>query len=63
MQKKTSPASIATVSYDVRPGGTLEKPLILRTYCPDPGLGDAVLGNHGKAAPTPKYSPRQRQGR
>ena len=56
--KKDKPTSIATVSYDVRPGGTVEKPLILRTYCPDPGLDDAVLGNHGKAAPTPKYSPR-----
>ena len=50
--------SIATVTYDIHPGGTVEKPLILRTYCPDPGLDDAVLGNHGKAAPSPKYSPR-----
>ena len=56
--KKETSASIATVSYDVRPGGTLEKPLILRTYCPDPGLGDTVLANHGKAAPAPKYSPK-----
>lgn len=56
--KKDKPTSIATVNYDVHPGGTVEKPLILRTYCPDPGLDDAVLGNHGKAAPTPKYSPR-----
>jgi cytochrome c2 len=55
--KKDKPTSIATVNYDVHPGGTVEKPLILRTYCPDPGLDDAVLGNHGKAAPTPKYSP------
>ncbi len=52
----TSPTP--TVSYDVKPRGTVEKPLILRTYCPDPGVEDAVLGNHGKAAPTPKYSPR-----
>ena len=50
--------SIATVTYDVRPSGTVEKPLILRTYVPDPGLEDTVLGNHGKAAPSPKYSPR-----
>lgn len=49
--------SIATVSYDVHPSGTVEKPLILRTYCPDPGLEDAVLGNHGKGAPASKYSP------
>ena len=56
--KKDKPTSIATVNYDIHPGGTVEKPLILRTYCPDPGLEDAVLGNHGKAAPTPKYSPR-----
>ena len=49
--------SIATVSYDVHPGGTVAKPLILRTYVPDPGLEDAVLGNHGKGAPASKYSP------
>ena len=51
-------SSTPTVGYDVKPSGTIEKPLILRTYCPDPGLDDAVLGNHGKAAPTAKYSPR-----
>ncbi|MGB1874303.1 MAG: c-type cytochrome [Akkermansiaceae bacterium] len=49
--------SIATVTYDVHPSGTVEKPLILRTYVPDPGLEDAVLGNHGKGAPASKYSP------
>ena len=49
--------SIATVSYDVHPSGTVAKPLILRTYVPDPGLEDAVLGNHGKGAPASKYSP------
>ena len=56
-QPASSPP-IATVGYDVHPQGTVEKPLILRTYVPDPGLEDAVLGNHGKAAPSPKYSPR-----
>lgn len=57
-KQPASPPPIATVGYDVHPGGTVEKPLILRTYVPDPGLEDAVLGNHGKAAPSPKYSPR-----
>ncbi|YCM42214.1 cytochrome c [Verrucomicrobiaceae bacterium 227] len=45
------------LTYDTNPLGTLEKPLILRTFVPDPGLDPAVLSNHGKASKSPKYNP------
>jgi cytochrome c551/c552 len=45
------------ITYDTLPHGTAERPLILRTYLPDPGLGDVVLGNHGRGSKTPEYSP------
>lgn len=45
------------LTYDTNPMGTLEKPLILRTYVPDPGLDPAIFAHHGKAAKSPKYRP------
>lgn len=45
------------LSYDTNPLGTVDNPLILRTYMPDPGLDPAVFQNHGKASKSPKYSP------
>ncbi|WP_411846918.1 cytochrome c [Roseibacillus persicicus] len=44
------------LGYDSNPLGVLEKPLILRTYVPDPGLDPAVLSHHGQAAKSPKYN-------
>lgn len=35
---KNTPKTINTISYNNTPLGTLEKPLPLRTYVPDPGL-------------------------
>ena len=46
----------APLSYDSRPMGTEESPLILRTYTPDPGLADEVLPRHGKGDKSPKYN-------
>ena len=33
------------LTFDNTPLGTLEQPLILRTYMPDPGLADEVFSN------------------
>ena len=49
-------AHAGPLTYDTNPLGTFEKPLILRTFVPDPGLDPAVLSNHGKAAKSPKYN-------
>ena len=44
------------LGYNTTPLGSPEQPLILRTYCPDPGLDPAVFPNHGKGANSPRYS-------
>jgi len=49
------------LTYDTNPLGTIDKPLILRTYMPDPGLDPAVFANHGKASKSPKYNPSKGQ--
>lgn len=46
------------LTFNTTPLGSLDKPLILRTYVPDPGLDPAVLPNHHQAAKSPKYSPK-----
>ncbi|MGE9267839.1 MAG: c-type cytochrome [Verrucomicrobiales bacterium] len=45
------------ITFDNLPLGDEKKPLILRTYLPDPGLPDAYFAHHGQGAPSPKYSP------
>lgn len=55
-------ASVASLSadpitYDNLPLGSLEKPLIFRTYMPDPGLDAAYFAHHGIGAKSPKYDP------
>ncbi len=47
------------LSYDPMPMGTRERPLILRSFVPDPGLDPGVFANHGKAARSSKYSPKE----
>lgn len=44
------------LTYDNLPLGELEKPIILRTYVPDPGLDEAVFTHHGKGAESPRYN-------
>lgn len=46
------------LTYDTTPLGEVDRPLILRTYVPDPGLDPAVFANHGKASKSPRYSPK-----
>ncbi|MGA1101399.1 MAG: hypothetical protein ACO3VB_06470, partial [Opitutales bacterium] len=47
------------LTFDTKPMGSLESPLILRTYCPDPKLDrNLVLGNHSRGTSVAKYSAR-----
>ncbi|MGB0993058.1 MAG: c-type cytochrome [Akkermansiaceae bacterium] len=50
-------AAHAQLGYNNFPLGTENKPLILRTFMPQPGLSDEVLAHHKKGARSPKYSP------
>lgn len=45
------------ITYENQPQGTREKPLILRTYFPDPGLGPEVLEHHDTGYRARKYKP------
>ncbi|MGJ8724490.1 MAG: c-type cytochrome [Roseibacillus sp.] len=45
------------LTYDSTPLGSIDSPLILRTYLPDPGLDPAVLSHHYEASKSPKYNP------
>ena len=47
------------LTYNNRPQGSAEKPLLLRTFMPDPGLGDGVLVRHHRADKSPKYNLRR----
>jgi len=53
----TAIAADRFVTVDNEPLGTPEKPLLLRTYLPDPGLGREVLANHDLGFRARKYSP------
>lgn len=55
------PALGAPLGYDSNPLGTLETPLILRTFVPDPGLDPKVLAHHFRAFPSPRYNARKGQ--
>ncbi|HEY0968667.1 MAG TPA: cytochrome c [Opitutaceae bacterium] len=55
--KSVYAATPAMLTYDTRPHGTVEVPLILRTYLPDPGLDDTVMVHHGRGEKTSEYSP------
>lgn len=50
-------SSAQPLTYDSLPLGTMEAPLILRTYMPDPDLDPAYFTHHGKAEKSPKYNP------
>ncbi len=45
------------ITLSNEPIGSLEEPLVLRTYLPDPGLGREVLANHDLGYRARKYSP------
>ncbi|MES2921314.1 MAG: cytochrome c [Verrucomicrobiota bacterium] len=45
------------LTYDTRPAGSPETPLIISTYLPDPGLESGVFQHYHTGKPVPKYSP------
>ena len=50
-------AEAPRLSFDNRPLGSADKPLLLRSYLPDPGLDDAVFAQHDRARKVSKYNP------
>jgi mono/diheme cytochrome c family protein len=50
-------ASATPITFDNLPLGSEEKPLILRTYMPDPDLAEGYFAHHGRSANSPKYNP------
>ncbi|MEP2777466.1 MAG: cytochrome c [Luteolibacter sp.] len=44
------------LTYSNRPLGSPNEPLLLRTFMPDPGLGEDVLIHHHRAYNSPKYN-------
>ena len=46
------------LTFDLKPLGSMNQPLVLRTFVPTLGLPqDVVLSNHTQGLPSPKYSP------
>ncbi|WP_193211902.1 c-type cytochrome [Luteolibacter marinus] len=45
------------LTFNNQPMGTLDRPLVLRTYVPDPGIDDAVFPQHDRGRPVAKYNP------
>lgn len=52
----TAIAVAEPITYHNLPLGTVEKPLLLQTYMPDPGLDNAVFSHHGEGADSPQYN-------
>lgn len=51
------PGAEAWATYDNRPLGSIERPLVLRSYLPDPGIDPAVFSQHGTSSKVAKYNP------
>lgn len=47
------------LGYNNRPMGSVESPLVMQTYLPDPGIGEEVFANHFKGQSAPKYNPKE----
>jgi mono/diheme cytochrome c family protein len=45
------------VTYENRPLGTIDRPLVLRSYLPEPGIDPAVFSQHDVSAKVSKYNP------
>jgi mono/diheme cytochrome c family protein len=45
------------VSYDNRPLGSMDRPLVLRSYLPEPDIDPAVFRQHDRSAKVAKYNP------
>jgi hypothetical protein len=45
------------LTYDNLPMGSVDAPLVLRSYFPDPDLDESVFAHHHKGGKSPRYSP------
>lgn len=45
------------LSYENRPLGSIERPLVMRSYLPDPGLDPAIFRQHDTSSAVAKYNP------
>ncbi len=54
------PDALKDSGFKHKPLGTMEKPLVMRTFAPDPKLDVAVFANHGESRPAVKYDPTTR---
>lgn len=45
------------LTYDNLPLGSIERPLVLRSYLPEPGIDAAVFAQHDRASKVAKYNP------
>jgi cytochrome c2 len=52
----TSALPSTVLTYSNRPLGSPDQPLVLRTFMPDPDLGDEVFVRHFRGANSPKYN-------
>jgi azurin len=52
--------ALKTSGMTHKPMGTTEKPLVMRTFAPDPGLDTAVFAHHGVGKDAFKYDPATR---
>lgn len=47
------------LTFNNRPLGSVETPLVIQSYLPDPGIDEAVFAHHAKGAVAPAYSPKE----
>ncbi|MBX3740671.1 MAG: cytochrome c [Akkermansiaceae bacterium] len=47
------------LTFNNRPLGSVESPLVINSYLPDPGIDEAVFARHHKGLVAPAYSPKE----
>lgn len=55
------PDALKNSGISHKPVGSKEKPFVMRTFLPDPGLDDAVFAHHDSGKPALKYDPASRE--
>lgn len=52
-----TPDSLTESRANSKPLGTRERPFVMRSFVPEPGIGDDVLASHTRALPARPYNP------
>ena len=47
------------LTFNNRPLGSVEAPLVIQSYLPDPGIDESVFAQHHKGLVAPGYSPKE----